>query len=465
KDTLVAGKACQQIEEVYRITDQRFGEYIDYEESNPRHVYLEDSILYVYADSMQIFDTLYNFKAKAGDSWGITRAYDKQSSSPLQVSVQVTGDTVINGKSLRWLGVDYSGPFYEPSSMDTIIWSIGSLRHFMFPWYGEFAAVDGPNLGPITCYEDDDIGMYIGELRWGSCDGRPLANNPNFRWGARSAVWHYECSVDGNDGYIKYSLGRDTMIQNRRCQQVIKETVQYSYVGGLQRTVADTRIMNIEDSVLYLFNQELEAFDTIWNFKAPVGTSWQLSVDNAEVSDIEIKVLYSGDTTLLYPGLVPKPFELPKRILRYRYQPSGVEVVDTVLYQIGSLNLTMYPWDEPELSTSNIQKGPLRCYQDYFASLKIRKEEDCDFLPTSVNELPFANLQVFPSPARNRIFIQTDVQTKDLRVGLLDVSGRLVYETEQWKDGIDIAALPPALYFLVLSQNGQIVGRKKIVKQ
>jgi len=82
---------------------------------------------------------------------------------------------------------------------------------------------------------------------------------------------------------------------------------------------------------------------------------------------------------------------------------------------------------------------------------------------TDILENNISNIQIYPNPAKNSFFIDTE---KITTVKLYDVSGKEVLnQTANSKTEINISHLPQGIYNVQIFSNEKIIGSSKIVKQ
>ncbi len=113
------------------------------------YTYESDSVVYLYHSMNNNFDTLYNYKAKIGDSWLIPR--NTGSCPRYTVHVTDTGHHLIQGQNLKWLKID---------NFDTLYERIGMMYIFAMDDYNECNNIDYVIGGPLRCYSDHQISNY-----------------------------------------------------------------------------------------------------------------------------------------------------------------------------------------------------------------------------------------------------------------------------------------------------------------
>jgi hypothetical protein len=139
----INGKECKQLVEVERL-------YSDTVNTFTHYMYSENDSVFFYEDNA--FHLLYDFGAEAGDTV-VLDYYLTSEGTPLLMIIDSTATIDINGEDRKLqyttcgdgLSIEFGGPVIE---------GIGST-YFLFPTY------DGTVNGPLRCYQDEVIGLYI----------------------------------------------------------------------------------------------------------------------------------------------------------------------------------------------------------------------------------------------------------------------------------------------------------------
>lgn len=116
------------------------------------YTYESDSVVFLFTSSA-IWDTLYNYKAKPGDSWLIPR--NLVNNCPrYKVTVADTGHKLIQNVNLKWLKLGSN------NYGDTIYERIGSLYIFSIFFTDYCGWVDYNVGGPLRCFSDHQIANF-----------------------------------------------------------------------------------------------------------------------------------------------------------------------------------------------------------------------------------------------------------------------------------------------------------------
>jgi hypothetical protein len=142
-DSTINGKECKKLIEVERLYSDTVNTFIHY-------MFSENDSVFFYKDNS--FHLLYDFGAEAGDTI-VLDYYLTSEGTPLLMIIDSTGIIDINGlqRKIQYVScgdgifIEFGGPIIE---------GIGST-YFLFPTY------DGTVNGPLRCYQDEAIGLYI----------------------------------------------------------------------------------------------------------------------------------------------------------------------------------------------------------------------------------------------------------------------------------------------------------------
>jgi hypothetical protein len=150
-DTLIAGINCKNLQKNTQTCDLR---------PIQEYMYENNSQVFFWENDLQQFQMLYDFNASQGSSWVIRLSEMSQTIDTMQVDVDSTSITTINGFSKNVLYLNFhhlpnSGGGMFGNRVE-VIEGIGSTDA-MFPW--QFGACDGNWAGEIRCYSDNTIGF------------------------------------------------------------------------------------------------------------------------------------------------------------------------------------------------------------------------------------------------------------------------------------------------------------------
>ena len=331
-------------------------------------MYEENGVLYYYNSTTIDFDTLIWFDGLPGDVWDIQSPID--SSEVFTTEIIDTGSLIINSSPLRFLAVQYNGGI-----LDTLVEDIGSLSSSIKPW--EKLISEAP---AFRCYCDDNLGLYQKDP---STDCFEIYTPVEERFfGGPNARWTYDRFGFSKRGYTEISVAGDTVINGKNCQIYSKtNTEKNCSLNVIQINELPPDFMYEEEDVLYLYNPDLEIFDTLLWFGASLIDSWEIISPEDESFDT---LLYRvTDTGHLVINDIIHPF-LEVEISSARFR-DDFTYGDTIVPGIGTLIHFYKPWQIFATQVDGNHDGySFRCYEDDQIGF-FQKDPDipCDFIHDS----------------------------------------------------------------------------------
>lgn len=154
-DTIIDGQTSNILDKHSYVYDFISSEFEDYDMGKE---YTYESSNVVYIRSNNTWDTLYNFDAGIGDSWKMPKRPLSTSCNSTNIfTVTSTGNTSINGLSLKYLVLEFSTP---SGYIDTIIEKIGFTGSYLYPIDYCDSVTEASEGGPFRCYYDGDFSLY-----------------------------------------------------------------------------------------------------------------------------------------------------------------------------------------------------------------------------------------------------------------------------------------------------------------
>jgi hypothetical protein len=234
-----------------------------------------------------------------------------------------------------------------------------------------------------------------------------------------------------------YSIDRDTTIAGIDCQiYSYYQRTQFTGVPGSQivEITDSSLILGLEDSVLYHYIESTQTFDTVFNFNAAVGESWNLydrAIEclNGEANYYNAVVLDTGTATI-------NSRDLRYSLVEYNHSELPQPIVDTFYAQVGSLSSSF--WFRRILTCNQIDAATesFRCYfSDFGLSTEFEYSvynNPCDW-PLTANlsnqESPIP--QLYPNPVNDDyIYIETDQKLEKEGIVIKDSLGRKISDYE-----------------------------------
>jgi hypothetical protein len=85
-------------------------------------------------------------------------------------------------------------------------------------------------------------------------------------------------------------------------------------------------------------------------------------------------------------------------------------------------------------------------------------------LPSSVSSLSQSNINVYPNPVTESLYIDSERNLQSIQAVMLDVSGKTVLSQTVNKNRVDVSSLPKGVYHLMLYEQEKLLGSEQIVK-
>lgn len=280
-------------------------------------------------------------------------------------------------------------------------------------------------------------------------------------WVTPGSVWRYNFINLSGQGYIQIAVNGDTTINGINCNRLEKRIFQRNaFTGTTQNFVIGYEYTYDTNGVAMLYYDN--AFDTLYNFNAIAGNTWNVpgtspiqSVCN-ETSVIE--VIAAENITI--NGVV-----LKQLIVDYKYRTTGAFIVrDTIIERIGTLRQYMIPWDVCLSTVDGNEGGELRCFNDNeVGEYKHNFFSNCNVLVS--NEDLFAqNIKVFPMPFSEILVFRNDNGIDISAVAIKDLAGNIIYTEKHLPEYINTQNFPQGIYFLEVIDNYGNRSIKKLIK-
>lgn len=155
-DTIIKGKPAGIVRKEGHYYNQELLSYYQ-QDLGKEYFSADDDRVYVYR--YEQFYTLWDFSAEVGDSWIIPGSNEMYCDSTALVTVEETGDTLINGQLLRWFVLDYFGDENDQwNYYGKIIERLGPENDYLLP--SPTCMADAFEGGSLRCYEDTDFGLF-----------------------------------------------------------------------------------------------------------------------------------------------------------------------------------------------------------------------------------------------------------------------------------------------------------------
>lgn len=273
----------------------------------------------------------------------------------------------------------------------------------------------------------------------------------NTDWAVVGASWHYEYTSFGIEGFTKYEVEKDTIVNGQTCSKV-NIVNEFSNFGepGYSNTEPSFYTYE-EDSILYFTTQN--KFDTLMNLKASPRDSWKLT--NQTCTDERlVEVIDTGRTTI--NGCTNK-------WVYYTYE-GFTTIVDTFYSYYGSVNHAFAYFDYCEDVVDKPSSTNLRCFQDGNC-FYLNGVEDCESLDIKSESVGQHEISIFPNPTNDKINLKLPsyFEKKEVSYKLVDFTGKVILSETLISSAIDVSTIDPGVYFVKLEYEGQNFGSKRIL--
>jgi hypothetical protein len=273
-------------------------------------------------------------------------------------------------------------------------------------------------------------------------------------WCYPGSEWYYtRNSITGN-GYAKHTYSGDVLFQSQNCQKINYYSEQYYYSSQTVQTSTLTYYTYVNNGVVYLYYNNTNQFDTLFNFNVSIGDAWYFPYDNNcgytrwEVQNTGYNIIQGQNLKWL--------------------KISNGSLSDTIYERIGALNFYGF-YISSNCISDNSLGGVLRCYgDDQIINFK-NYSNNCDYIqiPSVVTEyLSSESISVYPNPAKNDLVIASS-SNEVIGLMITDALGRVVKNVAitSTKQTIDVSELKTGCYYLQLLHENGSEGTAKFIKE
>ena len=248
------------------------------------------------------------------------------------------------------------------------------------------------------------------------------------------------------------------MIQGQPCTRIERTR---TYTAYFDPTILTDTLSNLytysASGIVWMLDPELNAFDTLYDFNALPGDSWQLiHLPEYSAGSDFLTVLDTGHISIDGQAL---------RWLSVEYHFQGATgndppYLDTLMERVGSNTFYMLPYDFPNGFVDGNEGGFFRCYSDNEISYQSPFVQACDF-PLEVTEhAARPTILVYPNPGSDVLHIEIGTTGK-IDVHVLDATGRAMLSASGATGSLELssAMLLPGVY---LVEENSAEGRRTV---
>lgn len=272
------------------------------------------------------------------------------------------------------------------------------------------------------------------------------------------AKWVYDFNGAWFQGITKIYYEKDTLVGTRQCTKFMREL---ETSPGNSSVLGPVFFYNDNGRIEFSFNAV--DFDLLFNFRAGVGSTWQvyrrlengLLIDSFQVSiDVNTRSTINGKS-------------LRMQIVTYSNPRRRVSYQEVIYESIGPSIDYLFPWDQDARARDGGEGGPVRCFHNNELGLveldtsRIHSGYvyECDQL-VSINGIPIPDYQLefYPNPVRDKLQIES-YETSKLNIEIVDMLGRRVKQVEiiPGDNDVDMSSFSTGIY--LMSIEGRVVRR------
>ena len=276
------------------------------------------------------------------------------------------------------------------------------------------------------------------------------------------AEWYYneQFAFSGDINYIKFTSEKDTLIYGENCKKITKR----------HKIVCNNRpntefIFSRNDTVFFL-DTAFNEFQILYDFNANPTDSWIIKIkdEDQEIDSITIRVdsistiqINERNLKTLYVTYEKHDENMPEI-----YSSTIIEGIGDIKYMFN-----WYPWSNV-VCDGNYTSG-LRCYQDSNIGLYSTGIADsCDYvyIRTGIDNVEsLIQIELFPNPTQDFVEIRI-VDISSYSIELIDMNGKLLNSGKTFNSNLklDISQIKKGVYVILIKENNQIIGYKKLIK-
>ncbi len=287
-------------------------------------------------------------------------------------------------------------------------------------------------------------------------------------WAPASAIWHYGFSSPfGEVGFVKITVGSDTLIQGRSCTKLHKRTIGHDFVNNLDYDYSLGEEVTFDSlGLVLIFDLSENGFDTLFNLHASPGDSWTLPKRPENLICDSLSQLAVLDTGTAIRNGIP----LRWLFVSVSFSPvdfAPLSYMDTLFERIGPVSSYLLSHDLCNSALDQHEGGPFRCYQDDQFSYVRDPGSSCE-APLQIPQwAKTMTQQLFPNPGVDLIFFDPPFGDPIMTVTIRDAQGALVLHMSEASPirSLNVSHLGAGIYTVELQSRKGLLQRLKWIKQ
>ena len=252
--------------------------------------------------------------------------------------------------------------------------------------------------------------------------------------------------VTNNNGYMTTTYDRDTLINGESCKLLLQV---YNDVD-----LYDTLFTKEMDSVVYIYNKQTTVFDTLFNFKSSIGSSWKIPGNGFSACGNQGRVTVANKGYRNING-----FNLLWMKVDVQFDPLdnfGLwDYSDTIFQRFGTNWEYFMPYSHCENNCELESISGFRCYEDDdFSNLNLFNF-DCDYIPpVGINPIEDNYFSIYNDSKYLKVICSENIKNQHIEIKLMDMSGQVYFSNNEFsfkEETISIEQLPRGTYIVTIN--------------
>jgi len=252
--------------------------------------------------------------------------------------------------------------------------------------------------------------------------------------------WYYteQFAFSYRIDYFSIEAEKDTLFQGQNCIKLVKRHVPFCSRQGLQEFV-----YNRNDSVFY-WSFDLNRFEILYDFNAVAGDSWLNTITDEYGDPDTLTITVDSISQISINGNMLKvqfvTYHMMEENRTYSIPSEIIEGIGDIRY--------LFNWSHwSEGSCDGNRPIGIRCFQDSSLGFyQFPNQSTCDYTNLSTEEIDLKEIQAYPNPLKNKLFLSKIAPELSYDLCLYDLRGNQLWsgkflthqkyiDTEDWPHG------------------------------
>lgn len=260
------------------------------------------------------------------------------------------------------------------------------------------------------------------------------------------AEWIFNYSFNGNTGYQRVSVQGDTIIHNKVCKKLLWGKVFLNNVTPEQDTIRITegyRYTHQSRDTIFYYDNGKDEFTVLFAFDAEVGDTIRVPISSKHpFYSVSNKINFIFRTTSVSTLTIGGSENV--KVLEITPDCNVTDVFLRTRRFIERIGTTSFLFFNEVDCYFRDEDWSLRCYSDNEISYHV-SQNTCDVLTSSRMVSSHNQLKIYPNPASENLFIETDEKIEYLLV--FDVYGKLIKKLNS-TSSISVSEFSKGVYWL-----------------